>query len=695
MNSYQIPLWKEAPFVRLILPIISGIYIQWYFPIIIYLILLILAFSFCGIILFYFLKLELRFRYKYIQSIFIYLYIFSFALLLTWNRDLTNQPEWFGNNINNNDGILVNIEEPIEIKDFGIKAIANVCRVINKKKSIQSFGKLLVFFKNDEKANKLNYGDMLLIFKSPQPITNNGNPGSFDNKRYQAFQQIYFQVYVQSSDYHIQSFRKINWLKQQIIYLRTHTISVLQKNIKNETELGIAEALLIGYKNDLDKELVKSYSNTGVIHIIAISGLHLGIIYIILVWIFNRLPIIKKSVFIKSIGIIICLWLFTLLTGASASVLRSAVMFTFVIIGKMQNREVSIYNSLAASAFVLLCYNPYFLWDVGFQLSYLALIGIVWLQKPIELLWSPENYFLKKIWEMSAITSAAQIITFPICLYYFHQFPNLFLISNLLAVPLSTIILFEELILLCFSWNGLLEKYIGLLIEKSVWLLNSIIIHLNEIPYSVCKKIFANEWSTILLYGVIICLIVGLLKKEKRYLKYSSIFSILFFSATAISWVNIQKTKKIIVYNSNRNPATHLVNGKHCYCLGTSFYNNNQTSYYDDYIDLESDKLTESNDIKKISQHKNCWIFGNKSIVFIDSSIEFKPINKKIKVDFVIFSKNAFINIEHLTVALIPQLIIFDATNSKLKIKKWEEECVKLGINYFSVKEKGAFVYEF
>jgi len=695
MNSYQIHLWKEAPFVRLILPIIAGIFVQWHFPITIYLILLLLAFSFCGIILFYFLKIELRFRYKYIQSIFIYLYIFSFALLLTWNSNLTNQPEWFGNKINNKDAIMVKIEEPIEIKDFGIKAIVNVCRVINKKKNIHAFGKLVVFFKNDEKANKLKYGDLLLILKSPQPITNNGNPGSFDIKRYQAFQQIYFQVYVQSSDYHIQSFKKINWLKQQIICLRKYTVSVLQKSIKNEMELGIAEALLIGYKNDLDKELVKSYSNTGVIHIIAISGLHLGIIYIILVWIFKRLPIIKKSIFIKSIGIIICLWIFTLLTGASASVLRSAVMFTFVIIGKMQNREVSIYNSLAASAFVLLCYNPYFLWDVGFQLSYLALIGIVWLQKPIELLWNPENYFVKKIWEMSAITSAAQIITFPICLYHFHQFPNLFLISNLLAVPLSTIILFEELILLCFSWNGLLEKYIGLFIEKSVSLLNSIIVHLNEIPYSVSKNIFANEWSTILLYGVIISLIVGLLKKEKRYLKYSSIFSILFFSATTISWVNIQKTKKIIVYNSNRNPTIHLVNGKHCYYVGTTFYNNNQSSYYDDYIDLQSDKVTESYGIKKISPQKNYWIFGNKSIVFLDSSVEFKPINKKIKVDFVIFSKNAFINIEHMTEALIPQLIVFDATNSKLKIKKWEEECVKYHIKHFSVKEQGAFVYEF
>jgi competence protein ComEC len=314
----------------------------------------------------------------------------------------------------------------------------------------------------------------------------------------------------------------------------------LRKYIKNDDEtLGIAEALLIGYKNDLDKDLVQAYSNTGVVHIIAISGLHLGLIYMVLLWLFDRIPFIKRFKIFKSISIISCLWIFSLLTGASASVLRSAVMFTCIIIGKTIKRQSSIYNSLAASAFILLCYNPYFLWDVGFQLSYLAIIGIISLQKPIHQLLYFETYLIKKIWEMSSITIAAQIITFPICLYYFHQFPNVFLISNLIAVPLSTVILFSEIILICFSWIPFLGIYLGKFVEVSIWLMNDLIICFNKIPFAICKNIYANLFSTYVLYALVICILCWLILENKKFIKYAFLFSILFTSIHAIASIHL------------------------------------------------------------------------------------------------------------------------------------------------------------
>ena len=152
--------------------------------------------------------------------------------------------------------------------------------------------------------------------------------------------------------------KNINIARAFIFSAQKYIINQLQKYLPADKNiLGIAEALLIGYKEDLDKDLVQAYSNTGVVHIIAISGLHLGLIYVMLVWIFNLLPVIKNSKLLKVLLILGSLWFFSLLTGASASVLRSAVMFTCIVIGKNFFTQSSIYNSLAASAFVLLCYD--------------------------------------------------------------------------------------------------------------------------------------------------------------------------------------------------------------------------------------------------------------------------------------------------------------------------------------------------
>lgn len=224
--------------------------------------------------------------------------------------------------------------------------------------------------------------------------------------------------------------------------------------------MGIAEALLIGHTNDLDKDLVQAYSNTGVVHIIAISGMHLALIYGLLVWLFARIPLVNKSKIAQVVLILCCLWLFSLLTGAASSVLRSAVMFTFIAVGKNLSKQSSIYNSLAASAFVMLCYNPYFLWDVGFQLSYLAVIGIIIFQKSIYKWVYIKNKWVNKIWQLMAVSLPAQVLTFPVCIYYFHQFPNLFLITNIIAVPLSGVILFAEIGLVAFSWVPLLGNYL-------------------------------------------------------------------------------------------------------------------------------------------------------------------------------------------------------------------------------------------
>ena len=696
MQTYSIPIWKQAPFIRIIIPLIIGICIQWYLPFSIVIIIALLTISFAGFYLFYLLPIQLRYKFQFVQSSLLYFLVVALAMLLTWNNDYKNNHYWYGKNYNKGDFLLARIDEPLSEKLHSFKAIVFVKAIVNDKKIIPAKGKLLVFFKKNKSQPNLHYGDLILINKIPEAIKNSGNPGAFDNKRYQHFQQIYDQVFLTDSEYVSLNQHSFNHLNKFIYSLQTFTIEGLRKYIKNDDEtLGIAEALLIGYKNDLDKDLVQAYSNTGVVHIIAISGLHLGLIYMVLLWLFDRIPFIKRFKIFKSISIISCLWIFSLLTGASASVLRSAVMFTCIIIGKTIKRQSSIYNSLAASAFILLCYNPYFLWDVGFQLSYLAIIGIISLQKPIHQLLYFETYLLKKIWEMSSITIAAQIITFPICLYYFHQFPNVFLISNLIAVPLSTVILFSEIILICFSWIPFLGIYLGKFIEVSIWLMNYLIICFNKIPFAICKNIYANLFSTYVLYALVICILCWLILENKKFIKYAFVFSILFTSIHAIASIHLTQQKKIIVYNAPRKQAIDLAYKNEYYFCGDSDLNNPISTKN---ILLQPSRsyfqLSQPvNDLPALTQNQYLWQFYGKRFFILDTNLVFPSLTTKLQVDFLIVSKNPKMKIIDAAQFMDTKLVIFEASNSLWKIEKWKKECDALNLPYYSIPEKGAFVF--
>ena len=696
MQTYSIPIWKQAPFIRIIIPLIIGICIQWYLPFSIVIIIALLTISFAGFYLFYLLPIQLRYKFQFVQSSLLYFLVVALAMLLTWNNDYKNNHYWYGKNYNKGDFLLARIDEPLSEKLHSFKAIVFVKAIVNDKKIIPAKGKLLVFFKKNKSQPNLHYGDLILINKIPEAIKNSGNPGAFDNKRYQHFQQIYDQVFLTDSEYVSLNQHSFNHLNKFIYSLQIFTIEGLRKYIKNDDEtLGIAEALLIGYKNDLDKDLVQAYSNTGVVHIIAISGLHLGLIYMVLLWLFDRIPFIKRFKIFKSISIISCLWIFSLLTGASASVLRSAVMFTCIIIGKTIKRQSSIYNSLAASAFILLCYNPYFLWDVGFQLSYLAIIGIISLQKPIHQLLYFETYLLKKIWEMSSITIAAQIITFPICLYYFHQFPNVFLISNLIAVPLSTVILFSEIILICFSWIPFLGIYLGKFIEVSIWLMNYLIICFNKIPFAICKNIYANLFSTYVLYALVICILCWLILENKKFIKYAFVFSILFTSIHAIASIHLTQQKKIIVYNAPRKQAIDLAYKNEYYFCGDSDLNNPISTKNillqpsRSYFQLSK----PVNDLPALTQNQYLWQFYGKRFFILDTNLVFPSLTTKVHVDFLIVSKNPKLKIIDAAQFMDTKLVVFEASNSLWKIEKWKKECDALNLPYYSIPEKGAFVF--
>ena len=693
---YSIPVWKTAPFIRLLFPFIIGIILQWYLQWQIdFIVVCIVCFS-ISFFLFYYLPVSLRYKLLRLQGVLLHLIIASLALLVTWQQDIRHHKNWFGHQYNPQSLIIVKINEPLVEKANSFKADGIVQTVINNGKPVAATGKLLLYFKKNDTSRLLHYGDIVIINTRLQQIKNSGNPGAFNYQRYAAFQQLFYNVYLKTGDFIVLPQKGINPFNQFIFSAQQYIVGTIKKYLPQDKNVtGIAEALLIGYKEDLDKDLVQAYSNTGVVHIIAISGLHLGLIYIMLLWIFTRIPFIKKSKLIRVIFILGCLWLFPVLTGASASVLRSAVMFTCIVIGNNFFRQTSVYNSLAASAFLLLCYNPFFLWDVGFQLSYFAVVGIVWLQQPIYRLLYIKNKLTDKLWSMVSVTIAAQVLTFPICIYYFHQFPTMFLITNLLVVPLSTVILFAEIFLITVSWWPAVADYIGKLIYWLIWLMNYIITTCNSFYFSLIDKMYATAFSTWLLYAFVMAICSWMLYKNKMMFRLALTSLLAFTMLHAYAKFKLQHQRKIIIYNVPQHKAVDFIYKDQHYFVGDSIL---QVDGVLQNFHLKPARvalqLNPSAVFTDIIHNGMYWQYAGKKCLFIDSAIILAPLAQKINVDILLISKNPKIKIADIVTAVKPSIVILDASNSLWKIENWKKECEQLLLRCYSVPDQGAFILE-
>ncbi len=472
-----------------------------------------------------------------------------------------------------------------------------------------------------------------------------------------------------------------------------YIIQTLQTYIPNKKEQGVAEALLIGYRNDLDKQLVQSYSNTGVVHIIAISGLHLGMIYGLILLVFSPFKNKRWYRFVVPVVAITILWLFTLLAGAVPSILRSAVTFSFIAFGIFINRKGSIYNTLAASAFCLLVFNPFLLWDVGFQLSYTAVLSISLFTKPIYNSLYFQNKLLSKIWLATCVTVAAQILTLPIILYNFHQFPVVFFITNLLVVFLSEIILFVTLFLVVIGKWIWLSTIIGKITQSLLWLMNTIIERTEKIPFSVVSNIRFDDVQVWILYLIILLSAVWLLYKIPRLFMYAMALSVAFIIYTSIDiWQKIHQ-QKLVVYNIPKQAAIEVISGR----KAAGFYDVGVTEdiTINNFTFKPGHTLFRVNEINKnlLSNHTNYLFQANrKTILLISHPLPQVTVTHKLKADIVIITNNPKLYINDISKVIDCKTIIADNTNSFYKIKYWKQDCDSLHIPFHSVSQQGAFI---
>ncbi|MEZ4969524.1 MAG: ComEC family competence protein [Flavobacteriaceae bacterium] len=329
------------------------------------------------------------------------------------------------------------IRDVLKSNSFSDRYVAQV----KSMDSLKVSGKILLNIAVDSSIGPLTVDDEILTFTSPYPIAPPLNPHQFNYKKYLSNIGIAHQVKLGANDYYLKP--KISGTIFGTAHkIRAHIIKSLKKEDFGTEELGVIQALLLGQRNEITTEIDTDYKEAGAYHILALSGLHIGILLGLLHFLLKPLELLPKGRSIKWGIIVLLLWAFALLAGLSASILRATSMFTFVAYALYLNRPTNHFNILALSLFfILLLLDPLLLFQVGFQLSYAAVFAIVWIYPLLQQLWNPPNWIIKKGWELVSVSIAAQLGVLPISLYYFHQFPGLFLVSSLLILTFLTFIL--------------------------------------------------------------------------------------------------------------------------------------------------------------------------------------------------------------------------------------------------------------
>ena len=699
MRFHPLPFWKEAPFFRLLIPFVAGILFQWHFRLDDIACYLGTAGSCTLLVLFSFKTITGRYKQYWLSGILLNCSFFFLGITATFVRDGTNSHtsrDW-----NNLDSaiLIARLEEPVSEKPKSFKALSSVQVIRAYGSGYVSESRIIIYFQKDSLIDSrlnsvsLEYGSSIVFKKKLQRIKSSGNPGSFDYQRFCAFQNIHYQVYLKTNEYKVLPAKKRNPFKVVVFNLRKTILSILRLYIPGDKESGLAEALLIGYKDDLDKNLVQSYSDSGVVHIIAISGLHVGLIYWLLSCLLRFMSNSRKLRFLKSLLIILALWIFCFLAGGSPSVLRSVVMFTFIVLGQSLSRNISIYNSLAASAFLLLCYNPFWLWDTGFQLSYAAVLSIVIFMKPIYNTLFVENKLLDALWKLNAVTLSAQVLTLPMCLYYFHQFPNFFLITNFIAVPLSSIILVGELLLCAATVLPAVATKLGLSLHWLIWLMNSFIERFDRLPFSVLRNIQVSMTQVVFIYVIIIGLSIWIIKKKGFGLAAVLAGIFLFGIIRCQSLWTTKYQHKLIVYNIPLHQSIDFISGDRYFFVGdrelvaAGFLQNFHLQ-----PSRTSHQVVRADFLPGLSKSEEFYIFNSKRIMIIENPLEQITIENKIDVDILIISKAPDLSISNVHRNFNCRQIVIDASNPFWKISQWKAECSILNIPCHVVSDNGAFV---
>ena len=636
--------------------------------------------------------------------------LFSLGYVLCFFNDSRNYQTHFQNFLADENIISAKIAADPILKSKTITVILEVESIAD---SVGNFrkcsGRLQANFELDSSSIQFKYGDVIFLNSKIIKISGPENPNAFNPAAYFALSDVYHQTYVRSKNTKRIGQNKGNIAYQLLIDWRKYLSSVFERHLSGSpNEKAVASALVLGVRSEFSSDLKNAYADTGATHVLSVSGLHVGLVAGLLGWLIKRIKRKKMDRFSqREIAILLAfIWFYVLLTGASASVLRSGLMFSFVILATLVRRKISVYNSLASSAFALLCLEPKFLYDIGFQLSYLALFGIVFFHPYIYKLLFFKNKFADWAWNLTAVGFAAQLATLPLGLYYFHQFPTYFWLSGLAVIPLSTVALYSGIALLVCDWIPVLGYLTAWLTYCSIAIMNACIFAIQSLPFAVISGFWLGLSEMLLLYLIIFMMALALIFSKRNLIYVSIVLVLLFSSVQLFRLFSTASQESIYVYKVNKSSLIEFYSGHRVYCLKDSSLAKSKIDFL-----VKNNRIAQKaffykefelrDNISLADLHINSYGVGkfrNTSFAIPSKSMLEHAENRTnpYKVDFLIICANPKLkDLEKLENLFDYRYLVFDASNSRYRINNWLRQCKERSIPYIDCSSGGKELYTF
>jgi competence protein ComEC len=557
-------------------------------------------------------------------------------------------------------------------------------------------GKVMAYFPKSDSAFALHYGD-LIAFPAPIPeVTSPLNPEEFDYRTYLARKGVTGQIYLKDEDWIDLQTNNANPLYAFSYRFRDILLASLRRSGLSDNEFGVAAAILLGYDDNLADEVRKNYVAAGSMHILCVSGMHVGIIYLLASFLLGFLNRKKWQKTLRQLLLLALIWCYALVAGLSPSILRASLMISFVIIGEMIHRKGFVINSIAASAFVLLCFNPYNLFEIGFQLSYAAVVGIVVLQRPIYSWFVIKNKLLDRAWEITAVALAAQIATIPFTLFYFNQFSTYFVLSNLFMTPISFIVVISGMVLLLVSWIPYLNTLVGYLVWGAVYVMNRVVAKIESIPGSIVKGLYINDFEfAILLVALLLLLLMFMLRKRRLFIAMLATLLIMMVSVT-IRIYSSENQKGMTVFSLRKHTAVDFVRGgEHLLLADTALMVDESTvdfslkgswskrnlSLHPQVIGFEEDFANDY-----LCKKSNLVSFDGKLLALWDDTYQCNDsLGFRLPVDYLLVFGRQNPDVQSVVNGFDAKMLLVDGSVPRYLADKWISQAQALGIPYYNI----------
>ena len=542
---------RKTPFVKIILPFAAGILLQLVFQFASNISILILTLSLSASLLLALLFIYNKYKFRYLWGISITLVFLSLGFFRSMQD--TNSRK-INEEVYNSPVQIIKISDIKAISGNIIKTKANIIAYQNNGRWVPANYESLIFINDTSNNKNYNPGECYIVeskvTKIPGPIA----PYQFNYSDYLKNKGIACQIFTNCN--HILKLKSTaHNLKEIILKIRQRLLAQIKHSPIGKHENAIIESLVLGFRGDIDSSTKQAYATAGVIHILSVSGLHVGIVYYLLLSLLFFMKSSKPLRISRSIIIITGIWFYAIITGLAPPVLRSSVMFSFLAAGEALNRKGNNLNTLSASAFFMLLCNPNLLTDAGFQLSYSAMLGIFLFYQIINSWLDINTRIMCKIWELISVSLAAQLGTLPVTLLNYHQFPVYFIPANLVIVPLAAFVLYGGFAWLTLGWLKGVSSILVFLLKYLILFMNSFILWIERLPYSCIRNIAIDKTEAAILAFIIGFLALWLHSKNTKFLLAIASGALLIVISKSIDKICNSEASWLVTYHIKKHDA--------------------------------------------------------------------------------------------------------------------------------------------